>query len=146
MKRITLHCRHTYKQDLEILKLLHDEWKYRLSNFWSLMIKTIIISFILIFMPLMYEYWGVNFVVIEVPLYILPLTGLIFSIVICFFTSIEIIKINSIKTSIRRSIMEISPGFKVAFTKRNILHQNIPIVICIFQVVLSTIMIILIAK
>ena len=133
-----------YNNDIEMTKLLLDEWKYRLSQFWSLTIKTVIISLILILLPLMYKQWGVDITTLNDAIWVLSLIGAVFSALVCPFTTIEIRKINLLKTYIRESVTKISPMFSGAFSKRNKAHQHLPIVICAIQVLLAIMVIIVV--
>lgn len=44
--------------DLDYINILHDEWKFRISQYWSLTSKTVLLSFILFFIPYMKDAWA----------------------------------------------------------------------------------------
>lgn len=123
--------------DIEILNVLYDEWKFRLSQYWSITSKTVILDFILFFIPYMKDAWGVNS--LNFPNYIFPIAGIIFSIATCFISSIEMIKINRIKNSIKNYISNQTYNFENPYGNNNAMHQNIPILICCVQIIIGVI-------
>ena len=124
-------------QKLEIIKLLHDEWKYRLSQLWSLIIKCTTFTFILIFIPLIYEKIGVDFTQTKIPLSLFPISGIALAIIVCVFSTIEMRKVNKIKKGIKTTINE-ETCFDVHTKKSNPLSQNLPIIIFICQSLIAS--------
>lgn len=135
--------------DLEILKLLFDQWKFRLAQYWSLMLKFYFATSILMLLPLMHGTWGVQLDALGIPMWILPVFGLATSIAIYFLARVEINRINEIKSCINNTIKEASLRFNEALPSENKLrgaHQNFPFVFLCFQSVLAIIMIIFILR
>lgn len=126
--------------DLDYINILHDEWKFRLSQYWSLTSKTILLSFILFFIPYMKDAWGAN--TLNLPNQIFPISGIIFSIMTCIISTIEMKKINLIKTSIKRYILTHSIQIDKPYDYDNIINHNLPIAICCAQVIIGVFVII----
>ena len=114
---------------LEILKLLLDEWKFRLAQVWSLMTKFYLLNMIVMVVPVMREAWGVDVGPLGNHLWILPFISLVFSGLVGYFSYVEMGKINDIKTCLRENIQKNYPQFCAAFTPRNKGHQSLPIII-----------------
>lgn len=121
--------------DLEYINILHDEWKFRLSQYWSLTSKTVLLSFILFFIPYMKDAWGAN--TLNLPNQIFPIVGIIFSIITCLLSTIEMKKINTIKHSIKKYILIHSQQIDNPYNYNNIVHQNLPVTICCAQIIIG---------
>ena len=121
--------------DLEYINLLYDEWKFRLSQYWSLTTKTVLISFILFFIPYMKDAWGAK--TLNLPNQIFTIVGIIFSIITCWLSTIEIKKINTIKHSIKKYILAHSRQIDNPYSYDNIVHQNLPVAICCAQIIIG---------
>ena len=121
--------------DLEYINILHDEWKFRLAQYWSLTSKTVLLSFILFFIPYMKDAWGAN--TLNLPNQIFPIVGIIFSIITCLIATIEMKKINTIKHSIKKYILIHSQQIDNPYNYNNIVHQNLPVTICCVQIIIG---------
>lgn len=125
----------TFSQtDLEVQKLLFEEWKYRLNQLWSLMIKSTFSILALTFLPYL------NILKVSdlgIPHFVFPVTGLFVSILTGFFSTIEIYKINKIKDVLKRNIRDYARLFSDAATKSQMFHQNIPIALFSFLSLLA---------
>jgi len=135
--------------DLEIFKLLFDQWKFRLTQYWSLMLKFYVVTLILTLLPLMHGTWGVQLNAFNIPMWILPVAGLMVSIAVFFLARVEMNRINSIKSCIDNTIKETSLLFDGALPSKSMLrraHQNLPIVFLIFQSMLAITIIVFILK
>jgi|GEM_PF-1118536 len=130
--------------EIEVLKILFDEWKYRQQTLWSLMTKSISFAFALIFLPLLSDSMGVNIASLRIPLFILPVAGISLSVIIAFFAINEMLRIHRIKMSIKANIKFISSKFDEAL-KGNKFNNFIPIAVFIVQITLAIIIIIRIA-
>lgn len=95
----------------EVLKILHNEWKFRLSQYWSITIKMSIMFFVITLLPFMYSSWGADVSLLHIPIYVFPILGAIFSAVVAFFSIKEMDKINVLKESIKNFIAEEYPVF-----------------------------------
>lgn len=126
--------------DLDYINILHDEWKFRLSQYWSLTSKTICLSFVLFFIPYMKDAWGVN--MLNLSNQIFPIAGIIFSIIACLLSTIEMNKINIIKGSIKKYILIHAQQIDIPYNYSNPIHQHLPIVICCAQVIVGVFVII----
>ena len=133
--------------DLEILRLLLDEWKFRVKTFWSLTLKFNMLSVILILLPVMYRAWEVDVAAVEaiIPLSVLPVLGAVFSVLICIFSAIEKCRLAQIEKSIRKYI-EATPHFSGAFiNKKGGIKKDsdvwLPIFVCVLQVILAYIIV-----
>lgn len=126
--------------DLDYINILYDEWKFRLSQYWSLTTKTVLLSFILFFIPYMKDTWGAN--TLNLPNQIFPVVGIIFSIITCLLSTVEMKKINLIKTSIKKYILTHSKHIDRPYNYDNIFNHNLPIAICIAQVIIGIFVII----
>ena len=125
--------------ELDILKMLHDEWQYRLSQIWSLMTKAITFSFILIFMPFIYRGFQVDPNEYNLPLFIFPITGGFLALIIGVIASLEMRRVIMIKENIKENIRRLSPHFHQSTTQKGWFHNNLPIVICSTQIILAVI-------
>lgn len=121
--------------DLELINILYDEWKFRLSQYWSLTYQTILLSFILFFAPYLKDAWGTN--ILNLPNFIFPIAGIIFSIATCFVGVIEMKKINTIKNSIKCYISTHLQNVQTPYNYNNPLHHNLPIYICCIQMIIG---------
>lgn len=121
--------------DLDYINILHDEWKFRISQYWSLTSKTVLLSFILFFIPYMKDAWGAN--TGNLPNQIFPVVGIIFSIVTCLLSTIEMKKINTIKNSIKKYILVHSQQIDNPYNYNNVIHHNLPIAICFSQIIIG---------
>ena len=121
--------------DLELIHILHDEWKFRLSQYWAITSKTVLLSFILFFIPYMKDTWGVN--IINLPNYTFPIVGIFFSIATCCLSSIEMYKINHIKKSIKQYIATYAQHIDNPYTYNHSIHHNLPLCICIVQILIG---------
>ena len=108
------------------------------------MIKATTFAFILIFLPLIYENFKIDIAALHVPLFLLPLTGAIISIIIGFFTIAEMNRIHGIKSCIKENIRKMSIKYDAAVAKGNKYNPYIPLVLCILQIILAIIVIFLI--
>lgn len=118
------------EQDIEMLKLLYEEWQFRLSQLWSLMTKATILIIVLMLLPYLTERFGLDVEAINLPEFLFPLLALILSIVIGIISTIEIRKINKIKSTMKDNIQCSFPKFASSSeTPKYWLHQDIPIVI-----------------
>ena len=73
-------------------------------------------------------------------IWVFPAAGLGIASVVCFISTIEIRKINQIKTAIKKIVKNNFPYFASAATKRNSLHQNIPIMIFGIEIIFGALM------
>lgn len=126
--------------DLDYINILHDEWKFRLSQYWSLTSKTVLLSFILFFIPYMKDAWGAN--TLDLPNQIFPVVGIIYSIITCLLSTIEMRKINNIKNSIKKYISIYSQQIDNPYNYNNVIHHNLPITICLGQIIIGIFVII----
>lgn len=124
------------KSEMELIHILYDEWKFRLSQYWSLTSKTTLISFILFFIPYMKDAWGTN--IFGLPNRIFPIVAIIYSVATCYISTIEMNKINQIKNSLKKYILEQSENLLDApYATQNFVHQHLPIYICIIQILIG---------
>ena len=121
--------------NLDFINILFEEWKFRLSQYWSITSKTVFIRFILFFIPYMKDAWGAN--TLNLPNQIFPVIGILFSIITCLLSTIEMNKINRIKASIKMYISKHSEHIDTPYGKGydNKIHHNLPIAICCAQIV-----------
>lgn len=128
-------------KDREILKLLFDEWKFRLAQFWPLMAKFYLLSLILMLLPVMHSAWGANLGVLAIPAQVLPVLGIILSAIICGYAYIELKKADKIKAHLKVVITSHSSMFAGAFLEKDERHQKIPFVIFALQCLLAMLII-----
>lgn len=126
--------------DSDYINILYDEWKFRLSQYWSLTSKTVLLSFILFFIPYMKDAWGAN--TLDLPNQIFPIVGIIFSIITCLLSTVEMKKINTIKASIKKYIITYSSNIDKPYAYDNIFNHNLPITICLGQIIIGIFVII----
>lgn len=130
----------------EMIKLLLDEWKNRISTYWSITIKIIILDLLIIFLPYIHRIWHLNLEEKTLnTLLFSPMLGIVISIMVCYFSTIEMTEINRIKENIERIIMY-DPLFKDVYkkTKLYIFNDYLPIFICAIEIAFAIIVIILI--
>ncbi|MCL2403577.1 MAG: DUF2207 domain-containing protein [Coriobacteriia bacterium] len=136
---------HKNSDDMEILKLQLSEWKFRLTQVWSLMTKFYLLNLIIMIVPIMQTAWRIEVGALENFLWIFPLVSAVFAGVVGYFSSIEMGRINEIKTRIRQYINENFSHFSEYpdENKGRRGHQHLPIIIFGVQLLLAiTIMLI----
>lgn len=125
--------------------MLFDEWKFRLSQYWSITSKVIMLNFILFFISYMKEAWHI--VGINMPNVAFPIMAMFFATLNCCISSVEMKKINLIKETIkgyiRKNFDELSNAYKT-INAGNVLvksHHHIPLCIWGLQMILGIIVI-----
>ena len=131
--------------ELELLNQLFEQWKFRLTQYWSLMIRFYLVILILTLLPLMHGTWGVNIDDFFIPIWLFPLTSMALSFVVCFIGRIEMKRIIAIKKCYDNIIKNTTDIFNEALPNENSktrwTHQNFPIVFLVLQIILSCVMI-----
>ena len=131
--------------NLEMLKLLHEEWRFRVSHLSSLIIKTTTFNLLLIFLPVIPDKIG-YVPTVNIPIFLVPLTGMLFSLIFGAFASLEMRKIIKIKEDLKKNISETAPQLSNAFVmkkSKNFINHNIPPILYVIQVLLALIMVFL---
>ena len=108
--------------NLDFINILFEEWKFRLSQYWSITSKTVFISFILFFIPYMKDAWGAN--TLNLPNQIFPVIGILFSIITCLLSTIEMNKINRIK-ALSKALEKNNGGIYGRIRKPSEYHSSI---------------------
>lgn len=122
------------KHDMELINIMYDEWKFRLTQYWSVTSKTFMLILFLFFIPYLKDTWGINN--INLPNYIFPIVGIFFSISDCILVHFEMMKINKIKDSINKYVGHNSKNFINPY-KGIVGHLNLHIFICAIQVIVG---------
>jgi len=126
-------------RDLEILKLLCDEWKFRTTTLWSLIVKFNLLSLTLILLPVMNDAI-IDIGALGIPIFVLPLAGALVSIAICAFSHIEKKEIGNLKRECEKIVKSSHTDlFSKAYENSNERYRLLPVSICALQVVLAII-------
>lgn len=119
--------------ELETLKILHDEWKFRVTYFWKISIKFYFANLILTLLPLIHGIWDVDLIYFGIPLWIFPILGMLASLVITIVAGVEINTIRDIDKQICLLVNETLKNKKPT----NNWYLAYPIIICSMQFVIS---------
>ena len=123
---------------LDLIHILFEEWKFRLNQYWSITSKTVILNFILFFIPYMKGAWRIN--TLNLPIVVFPISGILFALATCVISTVEMIKINKIKDTIKTYILDNCHTLFTAYSfgkkdnKSFFLKSHHYIPICIFIV------------
>ena len=121
------------KKKIEYAKILDEQVKFRLSQFWRLSIKVNFASSIIALLPLFDNFFGFRANQLNIPLWIFPIIGFTVSLVINVFSFIETKIISKIEETLYNELRTEYPTIVRAK------HQCwvFPIIFLILQFVLS---------
>jgi len=124
--------------DIEILKLLFDEWQFRVKNHWSLIIKFNLLSLTLILIPVMNEEM-LNLEVFGIPILVLPFAGVFFAGIICCYSRKEKKELATMKECMNKYVAKIPQFQDVYANSSEKYYQQLPLIIFALQVTLAII-------
>ena len=64
-----------FETNIKILEMYYDEWKYRLSQMWALVIKSSTFCIALIFMPYIYPMLKIDINIFPLGIWVFPAAG-----------------------------------------------------------------------
>lgn len=141
---------------IKLLELYYAEWKFRVENFWKRLIQFFVIIFFVSTFPITVNLWNGLYI----PGYqlIFPCAGILMTFLFLWFALSDATRINSSNLRIKTIIRDVFPErynttslaslFSDDKPAASIFKPKIdawfPIVLAIFELIISTIMIILI--
>lgn len=117
------------ENNIELLKLYYDEWKYRLDNFRKHMTQLVILIFFTSSLPITVNIFN-DIQIPKMPLLVFPISGLLLSIVFLWYCFSEASRIATLDLKIK---LIISENFPVPYAKTALIHMSNKKIFAIFN-------------